>query len=125
MREQYPNLIANHYRYDAINASVSTGDKHFSESVQIGDSTLLNMFGFGLKYGDEATAFTEPFTILISETKALKYFGRTDIVGNTLQIENFSGQKKDFRITGVLSELSKNSINTGIDGKAYDLLLMI
>jgi len=123
LREQYPNLIANHYRYDAINASVSTEEKHFSESVQIGDSTLLNMFGFGLKYGDEATAFTEPFTILISETKALKYFGRTDIVGNTLQIENFSGQKKDFRITGVLSELSKNSINTGIDGKAYDLFI--
>jgi putative ABC transport system permease protein len=123
LREEYPNLIANYYRYDGINASVSIGDKHFKESVQIGDSTLLNMFGFGLKYGDEKTAFTEPFTILLSETKALKYFGKTDIVGNILQIENFSGQKKDFRITGVLSESSKNSINTWIDGKTNDLFI--
>ncbi len=123
LREEYPNLIANYYRYDGINASVSIGDKHFRESVQIGDSTLLNMFGFGLKYGDVATAFTEPFTILLSEAKALKYFGKTDIVGNTLQIENFSGQKKDFRITGVLSKSSKNSINTGIDGKTNDLFI--
>lgn len=110
LREQYPNLVANYYRWDGVSSNVSRGDKVFRESLQIGDSTMLNMFGFRLLYGDGRTALNEPFTVVITEDKAMKYFGKIDVVGQTLSIESFSGSKHDFMITGVMQMPVKNSV---------------
>jgi len=105
LRENYPNLVANYYRWDGITSNVSKGDKSFREGLQICDSTLLNMYGFRLLYGDPKTAFDGPFSLIITTDKAIKYFGKTEVVGQTLTIENFSGSKHDFIITGVLISL--------------------
>lgn len=110
LRENYPNLVANYYRWDGVTSNVSKGDKSFREGLQICDSTLLNMYGFRLLYGDPKTAFDGPFSLVITSEKAKKYFGKTDVVGQTLTIENFSGSKHDFIITGVLKKPSKNSV---------------
>ncbi len=110
LKEGYPALVANYYRFDGITSNVSLGDKHFRENIQIGDSTLLGMYGFPLLQGDPRTALTEPFTIVITTDRAIKYFGRSDVVGKTLTIENFSGGKQDFRITGVMDLPSRNSV---------------
>ena len=110
LRENYPGLVANYYRWDGITSNVSKGDKSFREGLQICDSTMLDMYGFSLVHGDPNTAFHGPFSVIITADKALKYFGKTDVVGQTLTIENFSGSKHDFMITGVLQKPSKNSI---------------
>ena len=52
LKEVYPQLVANYYRWDGIKSGVAKGDKVFRESIQIGDSTLLTMFGFGLLHGE-------------------------------------------------------------------------
>ncbi len=41
LKERYPNLIENYYRWDGITSNVSRGDKVFRENIQIGDSTLV------------------------------------------------------------------------------------
>lgn len=110
LKEDYPTLVKNYYRFDGITSSIYKKDKSFRESIQIGDSTLLNMYGFGLIDGDASTALTQPFTIVITEHAAQKYFGKTNIVGQTLTLENFSGAKHDFQITGVLNRYAKNSV---------------
>ena len=110
LKDNYPGLVANYYRWDGVSSNVSLGDKHFQEGLQIGDSTLLTMYGFPLLYGDARTALDNPYTVVITAEKALKYFGRTDVVGKDLTIENFSGGKKDFRITGVLQTPKINSV---------------
>ncbi|HXO75366.1 MAG TPA: ABC transporter permease, partial [Puia sp.] len=110
LKEVYPGLVTNYYRFDGIISTVSNGDKHFREDIQMGDSTLLTMYGFSLLQGDERTALNQPFTVVITKDKAIKYFGRTDVIGQNLTIENFSGSKQDFRITGVLPEPSRNSV---------------
>ncbi len=110
LKENYPGLVANYYRWDGITSNVSLGDKHFREGIQIGDSTLLSMYGFMLLHGDVRTAFDNPYSVLITAEKALKYFGKTDVVGQNLTIENFSGSKKDFRISAVLQTPRRNSV---------------
>jgi ABC-type antimicrobial peptide transport system permease subunit len=110
LKEQYPNLVANYYRWDGITSNVSKGGKIFREGLQVGDSTMLNMFGFPLLYGDPATALKEPFSAVITEEKAKKYFGKEDVIGQTLTIESFSGSKHDFMITGIMKQPSTNSI---------------
>ena len=109
LRENYPNLVANYYRWDGVTSNVSKGGKSFREGLQICDSTMLNMYGFTLVHGDPKTAFDGPFSVIITTGKAIKYFGKTDVVGQTLTIENFSGSKHDFMITGVLRNPSRNS----------------
>lgn len=110
LKENYPNLVANYYRNDAITSNISYGDKHFREGMQVGDSTLLEMYGLPLLHGDARTALNQPFTVVITADKAIKYFGKTDVVGQNLTIENFSGSKQDFRITGVMQEPRRNSV---------------
>lgn len=110
LKQQYPHLVANCYRWDGVTSNVSKGDAVFREGLQIGDSTLLTMYGFNLLYGDAATALNEPFTTVITEDRAVKYFGRKDVLGQTLTIESFSGSKHDFKITGVMQKPQDNSV---------------
>jgi len=110
LKENYPTLVKNYYRFDGVTSNVSKGDKMFRESLQIGDSTLLSMFGFQLLYGNPAAAFSDPFSVVITEDKAIKYFNKTDVVGQTITIESFSGSKHDFTISGVMKTPERNSV---------------
>jgi len=110
LKERYPNLIENYYRWDGITSNVSKGDKVFRENIQIGDSTLLSMYGFPLLFGDARTALHDPYSAVVTEETALKYFGRKNVVGETFSIGSFSGTRHDFLITGVFKKISRNSI---------------
>ncbi len=110
LREHYPDLVANYYRWDGITSNVSKGDKSFREPLQICDSTMFDMYGFKLLHGNTKTAFDGPFSVVITTEKAKKYFGKTDVVGQTLTIESFSGSKHDFIVTGVFQPMLKNSV---------------
>jgi putative ABC transport system permease protein len=110
LKEDYPNLVENYYRWDGITSVVSKGNKHLRENIQLGDSSLLSMYGFKLQHGNAATALAQPFSVVITKDIAEKYFGKTDVVGETISIQSFSGAKKDFTITGVLKEIPDNSV---------------
>ena len=122
LKEEYPSLVANYYRFDGITSNVSKGDKQFREGLQVCDSTMLDMYGFQLQHGNPNTAFKDPFSVVITEDRAKKYFGRTDVVGETLSIENFSGTRHDFMISGVLKDYYENSVTflgRGNDNQFY------
>jgi putative ABC transport system permease protein len=110
LKEEYPNLVANYYRWDGITSIVSRGDKHLRQGIQLGDSTLLKMYGFTLLHGDMNTALNNPFSAVLTKDAAIKYFGKTDVVGETLDIHSFSGEKRAFAITGVLKDMGENSV---------------
>jgi putative ABC transport system permease protein len=123
LKEQYPNLVANYYRWDGITSTVSKGDKHFREGMQINDSTIFSMYGFPVLYGNTKTAFDDPFSVVITEEVAKKYFGKTDVIGQTLTIDNFSGGKHDFMITAVLKSLPDNSVTKINDNNVNGVFL--
>lgn len=110
LKDNYPNLVANYYHDDLITSYVSKGSRRFREELQIGDSTLLKDYGFKLLHGDVNTALKEPFSVVINKKMAIKYFGKTDAVGQTLNFENFAGDRHDFTISAVLDDIPKNSI---------------
>jgi putative ABC transport system permease protein len=122
LQEDFPTLVANYYRWDGITSGVTKGDKSFRETIQIGDSTLLSMYGFELLHGDARTALNQPYSVVITSEAAIKYFGKTDVVGETLSIQSFSGSSHDFAVTGVLKPLPENSvtqINAGSQGNFF------
>lgn len=123
--EQYPTLVANYYSFDGISSTVSKGNKYFREFFQIGDSTLFTMFGFSLLHGDAKTALADPYSVVITEDAAMKYFAKTDVVGETISIENFSGAKHDFMVTGIIKNHSRNSVSSLLDDKENQFYLPI
>jgi ABC-type antimicrobial peptide transport system permease subunit len=123
LKEVYPTLVANYYHWDGVTSNVSKGNKHFRENIQVGDSTLLNMYGFGLLHGNSVTAFNDPFSAVITEPLAIKYFGSTNIIGQTLTIESFTGSKHDFTISGILNKVSKNSVTSINDNNRNAIFL--
>ncbi|MFC0518010.1 ABC transporter permease [Mucilaginibacter angelicae] len=120
LKANYPNLVAGYYSFNGITSIVTKGEKSFRESMQFGDSTLLNMYGFKLLHGDVKTALTDPLSVVITQRIALKYFGKTDVIGQTLNFQNFTGSKHDFTITGILQQLPKNSVTNLNDSNNSD-----
>lgn len=116
LKEKYPTLVENFYRWDGITSIISKGDKHLRENLQIGDSTLLTMFGFELSSGNPSSALNDPFSIVITREIATKYFGKEDVLGETLDIQNLGGGHHDFKITGVLKPLPANTVTDLLPG---------
>ena len=116
LKDNYPSLVANYYRFDGLTVTVSNEDKDFREELAIGDSTLLTMYGFPLLHGDARTALDQPFTVVITDDQAIKIFGTTDVAGKNITIPNFSGQRLPFRITGVMQQPSRNSVTQLVAG---------
>ena len=110
LKENYPGLVANYYRWDGITSGVTKGDKSFREGIQLGDSTLLSMYGFDLLHGNPATALKDPYSVVMTEATAMKYFGKTTVIGESLTIQSFSGGKREFAVTGVLKNIHENSV---------------
>ena len=88
LKDEYPNLVANFYHWDGVTSTVSKGNKHFREGLQVGDSTFLTMYGFKLIHGDANTALNDPFSVVLTQDRAIKYFGKTQVIAQTVSIEN-------------------------------------
>jgi putative ABC transport system permease protein len=69
------------------------------------DSTFLSIFNFEVIRGDRSTALSAPFSMMVTEKTALKYFKDIDeAMNNTL-----SWQDKEYKITGILKDVPENS----------------
>ncbi len=110
LKTQYPTLVADSYAFYGVTATLSHANNHFRESIQIGDSSLLTMYGFALSQGNPRTALTRPNDIVITEAKARKLFGKTDVLNESLTVETPQAGKQQFMVTGVLKPLPFNSV---------------
>ena len=79
--------------------------RYYEKKVIWADAALLDMFSIPFVAGNPRTALTEPYTIVISEDMAFKYFGDEDPMGKVLRGDNVW----DFTVTGVMRNLPANS----------------
>jgi putative ABC transport system permease protein len=70
------------------------------------DSTFFDLFSFKLLKGSPEKALTAPYSLVLTESTAKKYFGNADPMGQTLFINN----KQDYTITGVMQDIPSNSL---------------
>ena len=69
------------------------------------DSTLFAVFTFPMIAGDPKTALTQPYSLVISESMARKYFNSTDVIGKALLLNNTT----NYKITGVIKDMPVQS----------------
>lgn len=109
--DKYPGMIENFYRFYDRGITVSRGDQHFRIQSMVGDSTLLQMFGFRVLHGKAEDALNSPDAMVITEKIARQYFDRTDVAGESLIVSTEDGKQKAFHITAVIAGLQdKNSV---------------
>ena len=86
--------------------SVRKGNNNISEkNVTYAESGLFDVFTLPMIDGNPSTALTEPHSAVITESTAKKYFNKTDVVGETLTINDTS----IFKITGVIKDIPVQS----------------
>jgi putative ABC transport system permease protein len=69
------------------------------------DYELLEMFTFPVISGNPSEALREPFSLFITKSMALKYFGDEDPIGKSIKANN----KYVYTVKGVLEDIPPNS----------------
>lgn len=72
------------------------------------DPTFFNMMGIPLLLGDEASALTQPNSIVMTKATAQKYVGTADPIGKAITIKDGHGNESRCVITGIISEAPTN-----------------
>ena len=91
---------------------LSIDDKHYQEDgVFFMDSTAFDVFSWKLIQGNPKTALTAPYSIVLTEETAKKYFGDSDPLGKSLKASEAAGRSNagDYTVTGVMADLPSNS----------------
>ena len=84
---------------------VEQADRRFyEEDFFWADSSFFEVFSFDLLRGDPTTALTAPFSVVLTESMAAKYFGREDPMGQILTMDD-----RDLRVTGVVEDAPEQS----------------
>jgi putative ABC transport system permease protein len=104
LEKDFPE-IARAVRLKARRFQVRHGDIWVTETFWLADPSLFEVFTFPLAAGDPVTALADPHSIVLSEDMAAKYFPAGDVLGQTLRIDG----RFDFRVTGVLKPIPRNS----------------
>lgn len=102
---QFPQL-EHVIRFGDVGGMVEYGEKSFRENqMALVDEQVFDVFSFQLLEGDPATALKDPFTAVVSNTVAEKYFGTENPIGKVLHVND----SYDLKITGVMEEMPRQS----------------
>lgn len=105
LKDEYPEVEAFTRILPQPNLYFERGEDAFREdSVAFADSTVFKVFTIPFIAGDPSTALRDPFTMVVSETLAMKYFGTRDVLGESMKALDGS----NYTIVGVFEDLPEN-----------------
>ena len=106
LKREYPE-VEDMVRLHGQSVLLRRGDVHFVENTTLfADSSLFALFDLPFISGDPASALKEPFSVVLSQSTAKKYFGDADPLGQTML---FADSGYNARVTGVMKDLPENS----------------
>lgn len=92
-------------RFSRSDATLQYGEKRFTENrAFLAESNVFDVFTFPLIKGDAKTALQEPFSVVITQKIAEKYFGNENPMGKVLTLEN----EHELTVTGVFQDRPEN-----------------
>ena len=104
--EDFPEVEEAVNFYTAYNAAFSIGEEIFNaENAYYTTKAVFRIFSFELLLGNPETALTDPNSLIISESIALKFFGDKNPLGQAVIFQN----EDLLTITGVMKDIPSNS----------------
>jgi putative ABC transport system permease protein len=109
LRNDYPEVIEVARFGSVPNSSVKHQDRLFYEDdLLYADKTVFDIFSWELLRGDPENALEAPYSIVLTETMAEKYFGTEEPMGKSLIFNS----QESFTVTGIVSDVPQNSTLT-------------
>jgi len=105
LKKEFPEVLA-FARLTNVSGIINIKESNFREDKMFAANTsFLTMFPVKLLVGVDSTALNEPYTAVISESIAKKYFGNGDVIGQVFRLN------KDavFKITGIFKDVPENT----------------
>ncbi len=111
LKDEFPEVV-NYTKIHSAGYMTNTlsinGSKFIEKDIFYADHSFFDLFSFELKIGDGNSALAEMNSIVISEERALSYFGKTDVIGEIIEVENGWGIQQ-CKVTAVFNELPSNT----------------
>ncbi len=103
---RYPEVVSAARIRKRSAMPVAFADREFIEpEIIYADPALFDVFTLPLIRGDAQTALARPYTVILTERLARKYFSGEDPLGKSLTFDN----RADFAVTGVIKDVPKNT----------------
>lgn len=106
LKEKMPEVVdfVRLYGIDGL-IDVRAGSQNFLESgIYWADQSVFNVFTHPVVNGDATKALVAPFEVVLTESMAKKYFGRTNVIDESIEID-----KNTFRIKAVIADVPANT----------------
>ncbi|WP_235941065.1 ABC transporter permease [Cyclobacterium roseum] len=91
---------------------LTDGENSYQENgVFFMDSTAFDVFSWEVIRGDSKTALTAPYSMVMTESTAKRYFGNEDPIGKILKGSDSPGRSDagDYTVTAVIEDIPANS----------------
>ncbi|MDB5000910.1 MAG: hypothetical protein JWR76_1987 [Mucilaginibacter sp.] len=106
-----------------VNNPLTPSSKFSEKNILFADSNFFSFFSFKLLSGKANDVLNKPFSVVISQNMAKKYFGDTDPVGKNITLRTDSTYT--YQITGVAeNNPSNSSINYNFIASGASLIAM-
>lgn len=107
--KDYPEIVeasVRFYNMQRTQFQISANQKTFNEKrFFYCDSNVFEVFDFHLLSGNKENALVKPFSIIITESTAKKYFETLEVIGKTIMIDGHL----EFEITGIIEDVKSQS----------------
>lgn len=107
LAEELPE-IESVFKIASSSAEFLKNDKYIRESIKYSDPEFLTHFTFPLLHGNNKTALDNIHNIVISESAAIKYFGKVNVVGEAITIR-LRDRSENFVVSGIVQNVPSNS----------------
>jgi len=106
LKEEFPEVLNAVTLDDWNDVLVSVGEKSFYEDGLLwADAAIFEVFTFPMLQGDPQAVLAEPFSIILSENLARKYFGNENPLGKIIRLRD----RHDVKVAGLMKNLPRNS----------------
>lgn len=105
MKAEFPE-VETYVRMTPAGGVLSLGEVAFSEDfLYFSSEDFFKVFSVPLIAGNDSLALKDPFSIVLSESTARKYFGNEDPIGKTLKRNG----RDEYHVTGIFKDLPANT----------------
>lgn len=108
LRKDFPQIEASVHLLSSGPVALKDGVATEVDDFMYADGPVFDVLGLPLAEGDPRTALAQPGNLVLTQSEARRRFGDTNPMGQILTIIS-RGAATDFRITGVLKDLPRNS----------------
>jgi putative ABC transport system permease protein len=106
LNEKMPEVIdfVRMFHNDGLLEIKSGNHQFLEEGIYFADPSAFHLFSLNVLHGDPKSALTKPMQAVLTAGIARKYFGRTDVVGQAIEID-----KTLYHITSIIDDIPSNT----------------